>query len=119
RQRVLIDCVEVRAFLAIHFDVDEQLVHPPGDLRIFEALMGHHMAPMAGGIADRPQDRLVLGLGGGERRLAPWLPVNRIVLVLKEIGARFLVEAVTVHDNSRWDNSQWRHSSVAAAGSTR
>src|SRR5437899_346813 len=57
-QRMLIDLIEIRPFLAIDFDVDEERVHPLGDLRAFEAFMRHHMAPMAGGIADREQDLL-------------------------------------------------------------
>ena len=49
----LIDLVEVGAFFAIDLDVDEQAVHERGDGRIGEGLVGHHMAPMAGRIADR------------------------------------------------------------------
>jgi len=94
---MLVDLVKIGPFLAVDFDVDKERVHPLGDIRIFEALMRHHMAPMAGGIADREQDRLVGGLGSGEHHIAPGLPMNGIVLVLKEVGARLLAEAVMVH----------------------
>src|SRR6185437_9765395 len=103
-QRMLVDRIEIRAFLAVDLDVDEELVHPPGDLRVLEALMRHDMAPVAGRIPDRQQDRLLSSLGGGERLLAPGLPVNRIVLVLQEIGAGLFAEAIAVdrglHDQS-------------------
>jgi hypothetical protein len=54
------------------------------------------MAPVTCRVADRQQDRLVLGLGGGERRLSSGLPMHRIVLVLQQIGAGFLAKAVVV-----------------------
>ena len=65
-----------------------------GGLVVLEALMGHDMAPMAGGIADGEEDGLVLGLGLGEGLLAPGHPMNRIVLVLEEIGAGFVGEEI-------------------------
>ena len=49
---------------------------------------------MAGGIADREQDRLAGRAGLGERRLAPGAPMHRVVLVLEQIGARLLAEQV-------------------------
>ena len=58
----LIDLVEVGPFFAVHFDVDEVAVHQRRDLHVFEALVRHHMAPVAGGVADREQDRLVFAL---------------------------------------------------------
>ena len=99
-QRMLVDLVEIRPLLAIDLDVDKELVHQLGDRRILEALMRHDMAPMAGGIADRQQDRLVRRLGGAKRRLAPGLPMHRIVLVLQQVGAGLLAEAVLVHGGS-------------------
>ena len=93
-QRVLIDLVEVRPLLAIDLDVDELVVHLGRDLRVLEALVGHHVAPVAGGVADRQQDRLVLRARRRERRLVPGLPIDRIVPVLEQIGAGRLAEAV-------------------------
>ena len=60
RQRMLVDLVEVRPLLAIDLDVDELRVHQLRDRRVLEALVGHDVAPVAGGVADREQDRLVL-----------------------------------------------------------
>jgi len=115
RKRVLVDRVEVGPLLAIHFDVDEQLVHLLGDVRIFKALMRHDVAPMACGVADGEHDRLAGGLGGGECRIAPCLPMNRVVLVLEEVGARFLAETVAVHCGSCHADSRGRGSADAFA----
>src|SRR5689334_15947468 len=52
RQRVLVDRIEIGPLLAIDLDVDEELVHEARDLVVLETLMRHHMAPMAGGVAD-------------------------------------------------------------------
>ena len=43
------------------------LVEEPGDLGVHEALALHDVAPVARAVADREEDRLVLGLGPGER----------------------------------------------------
>ncbi len=47
-----VDLIDVGAFLAVDLDVDEQLVHHARRRLILEALMRHHVAPVAGGIAD-------------------------------------------------------------------
>src|SRR5215217_5731892 len=52
------------------------------------------MAPVAGRVADGEQDRLVLTRCVTERLRPPRSPVDGIVLVLEEVGARFLGEAV-------------------------
>ena len=92
--RGLVDLVEVGPLLAVDLDVDEEGVHDSGDVRVRERLVRHHVAPVAGGVADREQDRLVLGARARERLLAPRIPVDRVVGVLPEVGARFLREAV-------------------------
>ena len=92
--RGLVDLVEVGPLLAVDLDVDEERVHDRGDVGVLERLVGHHVAPVAGGVADREEDRLVLGAGAGNRLLAPGVPVDRVVGVLAEVGARFLREAV-------------------------
>ena len=57
---VHVDRVDVRALLAVDLDADEVLVHQRGDLRVLEGLALHHVAPVARGVADRDEDRLVL-----------------------------------------------------------
>ena len=71
--------------LAVDFDVDEQLVHHRRGRLVLEALVGHDVAPMAGGVSDRQQDRPIAALGLGERFGPPRPPVHRIVLVLQQI----------------------------------
>ncbi len=39
-------------FSDIKFDVDEVFIHHLCDVRVFEGLVGHHVAPVAGGVAD-------------------------------------------------------------------
>ena len=91
-----VDLVDVGTLFAIHFDVDEQIVHDLRSFRVLETLVRHHMAPMAGRIADREQDRFVGALCFGERLGSPRPPVDRIVFMLKQVGARLVRETVLV-----------------------
>ena len=79
---VHVDLVDVGAFLSVDLDADEGLVHSRGDLRILEGLALHHVAPVAGAVADRDEQRLVFGPRAIEGLVAPGIPVDRIVLVL-------------------------------------
>jgi hypothetical protein len=90
-----IDAVYVGALFAIDFDIDEVLVHKVGGDWVFETLVGHDMAPVAGGIADGKQNRLIALPGLLKSLFTPSHPVYWIILVLKEIGAGFLTEPVT------------------------
>ena len=63
-------------------------------LGVLERLVRHHVAPVAGGVADREQDRLVLGARPRERLVAPRVPVDRVVGVLEQVRARLLGQAV-------------------------
>ena len=85
-QRVHVDLVDVRPLLAVDLDVDEQLVHHGGCAFVLERLVRHHVAPVAGGVADREQDRPIAALGLGQGLRPPLPPVHRIVLVLQQIG---------------------------------
>src|SRR5262245_5902410 len=95
-QRRHVDLVDVGTLLAVDFDVDEEVVHYCRSGVVLEALVRHHMAPVTGGIADREQDRLVGALGLFQRRRVPRPPIDRIVLMLQEIGRGFLRQAVLV-----------------------
>ena len=52
------------------------------------------MAPVTRGVTNTQEDRLVEFLGLGERFWTPWKPVDRIVLVLQKVGARFIRQAI-------------------------
>ncbi len=95
--RELVDLVEVRPLLAVHLHVDEEAIHHLGHRRILERFVRHDVTPVAGGVSDREQDRLVLLARPGERFLAPGVPINRIVRVLLEIGTRFPGKTIGHH----------------------
>ena len=78
--------VDIGTLLAINLHVDEVRVHHSGDLRILEGLMRHHMAPVAGRITDREEDRLPLATRPGERLLTPRIPLHGIPRMLEEVG---------------------------------
>ena len=81
-----VDGVHVRSLFAVDFDAYEALVEPVGHNLVLERLVCHHMAPVAGRVAHRQEDRLVLCRGFGERLLAPRVPVDGIVAVLLQVG---------------------------------
>ena len=83
---VHVDRVDVRALLAVDLDAHEALVHQRGDLRVLEGLALHHVAPVAGGVADRDEDRLLLVARAAERLLAPRVPVDGVLRVLEQVG---------------------------------
>ena len=85
--RELVETVEVRTLLAIDLDADEPGVEPARDVRIVEALASHDLAPVAGRVAYRQQDRSVLGPRTVQRAAIPGLPVDGLVGVLLQVGA--------------------------------
>ncbi len=93
-QRAHVDGIDIRSLLAVDFDVDEQLVHHGSRCLVLEALMRHDVAPMAGGVTDREQDRFAAGLGLRQRLRPPGSPMHRVVLVLEQIRARLQTQPV-------------------------
>jgi hypothetical protein len=93
-QGLLIDEIDIGALFSVNLYGNKMGVDEGGDLVILETFMGHDMAPMAGRIADRQQNRAVLAFGLQEGRLVPGPPMHRIILVLKQIGAGFMAEEV-------------------------
>ena len=92
--RHLVDLVEVGALLPVHLDVDEVGVHDFRGGLVLERLVGHHVAPVASGIADREEDRTVLRPRPLKGFRPPRVPVHRVVRVLQKIWARLGGEAV-------------------------
>ncbi len=92
--RLHVEGVDVGALLAVDLDVDEVLVHVGGGLGILEGLVLHHVAPVAGRVADREEDRAVFVAGARQRLLAPGVPVDRVVAVLKQVGAGLQRESI-------------------------
>ncbi len=95
-----VDAIDVGPLLAIDLDRDEVLVQHRRDVGVLERLVLHHVAPVAGRVADREKDRLVLGARPRERLVAPRIPVDRIVRVLEQIRdcARARVDSQNDYD---------------------
>ena len=91
---VHVDRVDVGPLLAVDLHADEVVVHQPRRRLVLERLPLHHVAPVAGGVADRDEQRLVLGAGARERLVAPRVPVDGIARVLEQVRARLLREPV-------------------------
>ena len=75
--------IQVRPLFPIHFYIDKMLIHEDGRPLVLETLPFHDMTPVAGGIADADQDRLVLGAGGGQGFFTPGIPIHGIMGVLQ------------------------------------
>ena len=86
--------IDVRPLLAVDLDVDEELVHERSGVRILERLVRHHVAPVARAVADRDEERLLLGACELERLVAPGMPVDGVLGVLQEVRAGRVSEAV-------------------------
>ena len=89
-----IDGVEVGPLLAIDLDGHEICVQEARRALVLERLALHHMAPVARRIADRQEDRLVLSVRPRQSLRAPWVPVDRVVRVLEQVGAGLAGESV-------------------------
>src|SRR3954447_8559251 len=79
----LVDLIKIRPLLTIDFDIDEVAVHRCRNLSIFEAFMGHDMAPVTGRVAYGKQYGLVMYTGKRQRFFPPGIPVHRVIHVLK------------------------------------
>ena len=91
---VHVDLIDVGPFFAIDLDADEGVVHARGDPGILEGLALHDVAPMAGAVADRNEDRTILSLGSSERLFAPGMPVDGIEPMLPQVGTRLVGEPI-------------------------
>ena len=89
-----IKLIQIGPFLPVHLDADEVGVHQGGDLFVLKGFVFHHMAPVAGGIADAQQDGLVLRPRPFQRLLAPGIPVHRVIGMLQQIGAGFVFQMI-------------------------
>ena len=87
---VHVDTVQVGALFPVHLDADEIGIHDLGGSVILERFVGHHMAPMAGSVANAEEDGLVLLASLGEGLLAPWVPIDGVVSVLEQVRGGFV-----------------------------
>ena len=84
---VHVDGIDVRTLFAVDLDAHEAGVHRGRHLVVLEGLVCHHMAPVAGGVTDRQQDRHIALHGLGQRIGRPLPPVHRVAGVLAQIRA--------------------------------
>ena len=56
-----VDAIDIRPFFAIHFYRHEPAIQDRGQSFVFERLALHHVAPVAGRVADGQKDGLVFG----------------------------------------------------------
>ena len=89
-----VHAVDIRALLPVHLDGNKVYIEDLRDFLILKALVRHHVAPMAGAVADAQKDGLVLPPGLVKRLAAPGVPVHGILGMLQEIGACLLFEMV-------------------------
>ena len=89
-----VDVVEVGPLLAVDLDRHEVAVQLVGDGGAFEGLVRHDVAPVAGRIADREEDRLVFGACPVESLSSPRIPVDGVLSMLEEVRARLGGESV-------------------------
>ena len=99
RGRRHVDRVDVGPLLAVDLDRDEPLVQDRRHLGVLEGLVRHHVAPVAGGVADAQQHRHVAPAGLVEGLGAPWPPVHRIVGMLGQVRACRVREPVCHEPN--------------------
>src|SRR5262249_653397 len=89
-----VDLIEIRPLFPIDFDTDEVVVENSGDLRIFEALVLHHVTPVTGRVADAEKDRPIQLLGPRQCLRSPWIPGNRVIGMLLQVWAGFMQQRV-------------------------
>ena len=94
--RAHIDAVQVWPLLPVHLDADKVLVQNRSHALLLERLVRHHVAPVAGGVANAEKDGLVLGPRSLQRSLSPGIPIHRVVSVLEQVRAG-LVDQVIGH----------------------
>ena len=90
----LVDAVEVGPLLAIDLHVHEPAVHQFRGGLVLERLVRHHVAPVAGAVADGEQDRPVGFARFSERRFVPGLPVDGVVGVLPKVQGSLVAQSI-------------------------
>ena len=86
--------IKIRSRLAVHLHAHIVAPHHRRDARVLETLVLHHMAPVAGAVADAHQQRHIALARLGDGRLAPRPPRHRIARMLAQVGAGLATKAV-------------------------
>ena len=91
-----VNAIDIRTLFAVDLDADKTRVQEGRDFFVLERLALHHVAPVAGRIADREEDRLFLAARFVEGLFAPRIPVDGIMRVLEQVGRFFVDEPIGV-----------------------
>ena len=86
--------VHVGPLLAVDLDGHVVAVQHRGDGLVLEGLARHHMAPVAGGVADGEKDGLVLPPGLLKGFRTPRIPIYRVFRVLQQIGRALVCQMI-------------------------
>ena len=86
--RAHVDRIEVWTHFAVDLDRKIVLVQIASDLLVVERLLFHHVTPMARGVPNREQHRTPERTSQLECLVTPRKPVEGVVRVLPEVGAR-------------------------------
>src|ERR1035441_1677855 len=89
-----VDAVHIGTLFAIHLDGHVVAVQEGGDLFVLEALALHDVAPVASGVANGKEDRLILQARLFESLFAPGVPIHRVMRVLQQIRTLLLRQTV-------------------------
>ena len=100
--RTHVQRIDIGPLLSVHLHTHEPFVHQPSRGRIVEGLPFHDVAPVARRVAYGEQDGAILCSGPSESFGSPRVPVDRIVRMLPEIGARLEGEPVRARGFRMW-----------------
>ena len=89
-----VDVVEIWTLFSVYFDGNKMVIQNFGNRCVFEAFMGHNVAPMAGRIPYGEKYRFVSTPGGLECLVAPGVPIHWVGLVLEQVWAGRIRESV-------------------------
>ena len=107
-----VNAIHIRPFFTINFDVHKLAIHDRGRRFIFERLVRHDVAPVTGRVTDREKDRFIFAARFSECFLAPGIPIDRIVRVLKKVRRLFARESIGVRQVCRLNfrsHDNWCH----------
>src|SRR6202035_2444140 len=90
----LITRIDIGPLVAVHLHGDEIVADDFGDFRIFVGFTVYYMAPVAPHSANIQQHGFVISLSAFECRVAPLIPINRLMRGRPQIGTGGIFQAI-------------------------